>query len=280
MKKLALPVLGILSLAIIFTACQKEDSSTTTEEIETTFALSADQAVAENLVADDNGTLMEATSENRLQGQDFVSTTADRNFIGCATVTVTPANGFPKTIKIDYGTGCTFRGITRSGIVYIALSDSLRTPGATAVMTFDNYYVNLFKREGKTTWTNTSTAGTKSWSVKVEDGKTIAPDGRFWVLNSLHNTTQSAGLNTPRNPIDDEFTITGQSTIRNSNGSGRNTEIIIPLLRKNNCENIVSGRVKITAPNHYAVLDYGDGTCDRIATISINGRPPRTIILR
>ncbi len=280
MKKLVLPMFAFLSMAVIFSSCQKEASTTTTDEIETTFELSTDQAIADNLTADDNGSLLEATSENRLQGEGFESTSADRNFIGCAVVTVTPATGFPKTIKIDYGTGCTFRGVTRKGIVYIALSDSLRNPGATAIMTFDNYYVNLLKREGKTTWTNTSTVGTKSWSIKVEDGKTITPDGRFWIVNSFHSITQSAGLNTPRNPIDDEFTITGQGTIRNSNGASRSSQILIPLLRKNNCENIVSGRIKFTAPNHFAVLDYGDGTCDRIATISIDGRPPRTILLR
>jgi hypothetical protein len=34
---------------------------------------------------------------------------------------------------------------------------------------------------------------------------------------------------------------------------------------------IVRGTVTITKPNHTAVLDYGEGTCDNIATLSIDG---------
>ena len=46
------------------------------------------------------------------------------------------------------------------------------------------------------------------------------------------------------------------------------------------CDNIDRGKIKIQGPNHFAVLDFGDGTCDRIATITIDGNTPRTILLR
>jgi len=40
------------------------------------------------------------------------------------------------------------------------------------------------------------------------------------------------------------------------------------------------GKVKIEGASHTAIVDFGDGTCDRIATISIDGRDPKTILLR
>jgi hypothetical protein len=147
-------------------------------------------------------------------------------------------------------------------------------------MTFDNYYVNGFKREGTITWTNTSTVGTKSWQRKVENGKITAPNGNWWLHNGIQNVIQVAGAATPRNLLDDEITITGHSSVTNSGGRNRTAEITHALHKAYICENIDAGRIRFDGPNHFAILDFGNGVCDRIATISIDGRPPRTIILR
>ncbi len=40
------------------------------------------------------------------------------------------------------------------------------------------------------------------------------------------------------------------------------------------------GKIKIDGPNHSAIIDFGDGSCDKIATISIDGNSARTILLR
>ncbi|MEP6712414.1 MAG: hypothetical protein ABJA37_08365 [Ferruginibacter sp.] len=270
----------ILCAFTLFTSCKKTNDTSASDEVEATFELSGDQAIADNLNEDDNSVLLGTTAEKDLQGSSF-STPAQTGFIsGCATITVTPQNGFPKTIVVDYGTGCTSNGIFRSGKINIVLSDSLRKSGSTAVMTFDNYFVNSFKREGTITWTNTSVSSVKSWQRKVENGKITSPDGKYWIHNGLKNFIQTAGLNTPHDPLDDVFLITGTSTVTNANGKTRNSTITEALQKKFSCDNIDKGTIRIDAPNHYAVIDFGDGTCDRIATISINGRPARTIILR
>ena len=66
--------------------------------------------------------------------------------------------------------------------------------------------------------------------------------------------------------MDDEFSITGTGTTTNSNNVSRSHTILIALVKKTICENIVSGRIRFDGPNHTAVLDYGDGTCDGLAT--------------
>ena len=272
-------LLGLcLIVAASISSCKKADIGTDTSE--ETFALTTNDAITENFTGEDDAALFEATASRNLQGNDFTSTSADRLITGCATITVTPQTGFPKLIVIDFGTGCTNNGITRKGKINISLSDSLRKTGAIAVTSFDNYFVNDFKREGTITHTNTSTATEKSWSRKVENGKITAPDGRFWLHNSLHSFVQTAGLNTPHVPFDDVFSITGNSSVSNAAGLSRSWVITIPLVKKVSCENIVSGRKRIEIPNHTVVLDYGDGNCDRLATISIDGGPIRTILLR
>ena len=159
-------------------ACKKDNNAPS--EIETTFELSGDQAISDNLNSDAEYVLNEAGIYNNLSGNSPVTVTSTLNVLSCATVTVTPLQGFPKNITIDFGGGCNLNnGITRSGKIYITLSDSLRKSGSVAVMTFDNYYVSGFKKEGKITWANTSQANVKSWQRKCEDGKVTAPGGRL-----------------------------------------------------------------------------------------------------
>src|SRR5690606_27859518 len=120
-------------------------------------------------------------------------------------VTVTPQATFPKTIVIDFGSGCTSAdGVHRKGKINIVLSDSVRKSGTTAVMTFDGYYVHGFKVEGTITWTNTSTPNGVSWTRVIENGKVTTPGGNYyWLHEGTKNVTQTSGANTPFNLLDD-----------------------------------------------------------------------------
>ena len=145
----------MLALAtVLFTACKKDDSSNPGDEMAITSDLSSKQATTDIMVEDDNALLFSITDEENLSGGKLSGGGQTPSFV-CATVTVTPASGFPKTITLDFGSGCTNpgTGVTRSGKMIFVLSDSLRHVGSTSVLTFDNYYVNGFKREGTITWT-------------------------------------------------------------------------------------------------------------------------------
>ncbi|RZJ81552.1 MAG: hypothetical protein EOO20_25090, partial [Chryseobacterium sp.] len=195
MKKLPILLSLSLSTAVLFTSCKKTEDAQSNSEIETTFELSGRQATSDNINEDDNLILNEAAEEKGLQG-NFAPQTEPSNIIfGCATVTVSQG-GFPKTILIDFGAGCLSNGIFRKGKINVVLSDSLRHTGSTSVMTFDNYFVNGFKREGTITWKNLSTSTVKSWQRTVENGKFTAPDGKFWVHNGTAIVTQTVGWGT------------------------------------------------------------------------------------
>ena len=276
-------IIALLGIVTAFSSCKKDDSnnSTTDPAVEATYELTGDNAISDYMTEEDNDLLMDVTADQNLQGNGFgPGSPQTDNLIPCATVTVTPQTGFPKTILIVFDSTCTSpRGLIRKGTVRIVISDSIRKPGSTAVMTFENYFVNGFKREATTTWTNTSLPPVKSWERKVENGKITAPSGMYWLHQSIKTVTQTAGSSTPAR-LDDIFSIAGNGSVTNMNNVTRTATIIEPLQKKFTCANIDKGKVRFESPNHTAVLDYGNGDCDRIATISIDGRPPRTIILR
>ena len=274
-------IFALLSLPALFffAACKKEETEPD-PEFETTFKLAEDQAISESISDDANVVFFEASVNAglyRTNGQ--VETT---NTLSCATVTVTPQNTFPKTIVIDFGAGgcVSADGVARKGKINITLSDYLHNPGTVAVLTFDNYYAAGFKVEGTITWTNTSTANGISWTRQITNGRVIEPiGGYYWTHEGTKNVTQTAGANTPLNLLDDVYSITGNHTVTNPAGKTRTVTILEALEKKTTCHNVTKGKMKIQGPNHFAMLDYGDGTCDNIATITIDGNPPRTILL-
>jgi hypothetical protein len=278
-----LPALIIASFIMAFSSCKK-DRSSTIDEIETTFEISENQAVSDNLNQDAGDVMEEAAARHGLTGGgNGCGNPNTMNWIGqCATITVT--GNFPaKNIKIDFGTGCTSpNGVVRKGIVNILLTDSVRTPGSIATITFDNYYVNTFKKEGTITRTNTTVAGsnTLSHNRTVTNGKITGPNGKYWLHSSNIDITQTAGINTPCDITDDVYTLTGTRTATNAAGKSRTSSTQTPLQKKTSCSNIDMGILKVEGPNHYAIIDFGDGACNNLATISIDGRPARNIILR
>ena len=99
-------------------------------------------------------------------------------------------------------------------------------------MTFVNYYVSGFKKEGTITWTNTSQGGMKSWERKCVDGKITAPNGRYWLHSGTQDVVQTEGSSTPFNLLDDVFSTTGSHTVTNAAGKTRTSEITEALEKK------------------------------------------------
>jgi hypothetical protein len=271
-----------IALTASLISCTKQNTPAVAEyDYETTFELSSNQAIADNLTEDANNAFMEAAANKNLLGGGLQQVTTS-NLLTCATVSVTPASGFPKTIVIDFGAGnCTSpNGIIRKGKINIVLSDSVRKTGSKAVITFTNYYANNFKKEGTVTWMNTSLPTSRSWQRKVENGKVTAPDGKYWLHNGSRDVVQINGANTPNTLLDDIYLITGNQTITNAAGKTRECFITEALQKKTSCDNIGSGKLKVQGTNHNAIINFGEGDCDKLATISIDGQVPRTIILR
>ncbi len=285
-KNIALPVLAILAIGITFSSCKKTNDTqaeSATEEIANTTDMAGKESISDNITEDANNVFMNVANTNGVMGGRLAARPQSPDDT-CGVVTITPAIGFPKTIVIDFGSGCVSHNgmITRSGKINIVIDTLVRVPGSKAVMTFTNYIVNGFKTEGTITWTNTSTASVRSWQRKVENGKTTnTADGKYWYHSGIKNVVQTEGVATRLDLSDDVFSITGTHTVTNMNNRTRTCTIddSNPLIKANTCPFISKGSVKIQGPNHYAVIDYGDGTCDNQATISIDGSNPTSFTL-
>ena len=74
---------------------------------------------------------------------------------------------------------------------------------------------------------------------------------------------------------DDVYQISGTGSGVRANGNTYSTLILTPLVRKmaQGCRrHFVSGQLRISPGNHPdRVIDYGIGTCDNLATVTING---------
>ena len=203
----------------------------------------------------------------------------------CLTVTVTPMqpNMFPKTVVVDFGAGCFSHGRLRSGKVKTVYSGPLRNPGSIAVTTCENFKIDSVQVEGTHKITNTSAttpgANQRQFKIEVIDGKLTRPNGNYVMWNTVRTKTQIEGNGTVM-PADDIFRIAGTANGRVKRGNLIilwNSEIVEPLIKKFTCRWISKGRIRTVRqglPQNtpwVAVLDYGTGTCDNQATLTING---------
>lgn len=263
MKKFLLPVIVTISL---ITSCSKDNDQPAT----------ADQAQMQALTAVrlQSDAFFDDVSTEVLQVNPATGTTTSST---CAVITVSPQDlaTWPKTITIDYGsTGCTgINGFVRKGKITYTISKDPRQAGATVSVSFDNYSVNGYKLEGAYTITNNgSQDGGLNLTTSLVNGKITYPDGRWYTRNSTVNWVQTGGVGTPLIYLDDEYSITGTATIRNSAGDELVATSRTPLLRTLTCVNTVSGQLDVVYNGISGVLDFGSGSCDKKAVLTVGSR--------
>lgn len=268
---------------LIISSCQKENSQNGTEEeqeIAASRASSESESEAEIVF---NGIFDDAMGVNDEVGVGGTGVFGRLNV--CPTVTITrlnPPDLFPVKIVMDFGAnGCVGQdGHFRKGKVITIYTNRLLVPGAIATTTFDGFYFDSTKVEGTHKITNTSaTNTTRQFTVVITNAKLTKPNGNFIEWNSEKVITQMEGLNTPI-PLDDIFKIEGGSRGVVKRGPllvGWQSTILEPLVKRFNCRWIVRGVVRTVRLNAttntpwVALLNFGNGTCDNLAVVTING---------
>ncbi len=185
---------------------------------------------------------------------------------------------YPKTITIDYGTGCICRdGKFRKGMIELYLTGPIRQSGSELTITLHDYYVNRKHIEGKKIIHNNSANGALIYSVTVEGGKVTMPNGRGFSFEGTKTFTQLEGMSTVR-VSDDVFSIEGRNKTVYNNGItvSRNTES--PLIKPVACHWIVKGVLKVVVNDHSFFIDFGTGECDNKALLTwANGEKEITL---
>lgn len=266
---------AVLFFSILFFACNKSVSNTnsaTDEQKAQLTASSVAQDQADGAFDDVFANVMGVNADIGIGGGIGVF-----NFDRCFTVTITPndPHTFPKTVVIDFGTGCTgFDGITRRGKIITVYTGPMVLPGSKATTTFDGFYRDSIKVEGTHIVENVSTDSHFIFNIKVENGKLTAPSGNFIMWNKNITIKQIEGSATIHDPLDDVFSITGSGngTVKKDTTTLQWTaESLDPLIRKFLCRWAIKGSLKITVNGITGILDYGNGDCDNKATLKIGG---------
>ncbi len=189
----------------------------------------------------------------------------------CPEITIVSNNGkYPISITLNYGESTELEnGRKLSGIIRIVLSASPRVDGATRTVTFENFSVDDISIEGTSIKTFHGDRVTERQVTISRDLQFTYEDGT--VINSTAEKTRNwaAGLDTPLDPTDDVIEITGYANCEDSEGNTFKAEITKKLIKKGDCRFIVSGEITYSINDGiFASIDYGNGDCDRIATLT------------
>lgn len=198
-------------------------------------------------------------------------------------VTVDPIGwSWPKTITIDYGDGIELiNGRIITGMIIINVSARPLTVGATREVSYENFFVDSVHIEGGATRTFIGTDSTQRVFSNVSDLTLTFPDGTILYRNGERKRTLLEGFETPFYHGDDVILIEGFVDYETSSGKSFSKSITRPLIKTGACRFITEGTISFTLKGEdFAELDYGDGTCDDVATITKGGETRQITIGR
>jgi len=252
-------------------SCNNDETSISDDILdETTFA----ENVFEQLSADVDDVTFDAdniggrTSDGDVEG--YKKPMHRFGYSGCATITKESPDDadFPIVITIDFGEGCEsyFQQVIKSGKIIITLTGRMKDAGSERIVKFEEFYVNGNHIEGVRTTTNN---GDGSFSCTLEGGKITTSDGEVITRDSKRIRTLVRGGDTD-DRWDDVYEITGSATGM-VNDIPYEKVITKALIRSKDCFWITSGTIETTMGDTLIITDFGDGTCDNIATREIDG---------
>jgi len=186
----------------------------------------------------------------------------------------TAAAGYPITITIDYGTGIeTDHGKVISGTVEVVINGDKNTDGSTREITFTNCAVDTIGINGTSI---EQFIGDNTTTRKITNNSDVTfniTNGATFVRKGTETSEWLAGLSTPQDRSDDKVILNGSITVDNTTDNiSYSRSITNGLIKLGDCRYIVSGTVEYQqAGSVIGTLDYGDGTCDNVATLVVGG---------
>ncbi len=258
-----------LSVSMFLTSCSKDDDSTVTEDTLTS-ELTAEQSkmTAEAEQASDEvfDLLDMAYAE---QEED-----ANRNaslFTSCVSITLSYENG-TTFITLDFGLGCELNnGAIVSGIVNLSYGPIVAGT-RTITYTFDDFtYNNKGVAGGGTIYRQRNNANGNPQSTVNKAIEITFQNGVVADVNGTRVAEWIEGVGSGT-WLDNVVLVTGDRDIEFSSGFTHSALVTEALRREAICPYFVSGTIEITRNNGEGTLDFGDGTCDNQALLTVNGQ--------
>jgi hypothetical protein len=194
----------------------------------------------------------------------------------CATVNINWQTG---VIGINFANGCLGDdGRTRSGAISVGFrGGKFHEEGAQLVITYTNYMVDGYVMNGVVNLGNFKLQPNRSsYSLRTENFRLTFPNNGGQLVFSA---TRDIDARWSRNLrfSDNEWRIKGNTTGTNRLGQSFSYNITEPNLVLGSClaqrnPYPVSGKINCRVDNRpEGQFDWGNGTCDRQATIKLNG---------
>jgi hypothetical protein len=196
-------------------------------------------------------------------------TSTDVSLIGAIVLhSGTVSNG---SLSIDFGSGCTdLRGNVRKGTITVTHVGAWNEEGAQWTITFSGYSINGITLEGtrKVTVINV-TEFSVTHDVELLDGSISWPDG----ISATRTCHYIRERKHDENHILDRLIVYGEAQGTLRNGRGYSIEITEELIYDRSCIEsgvfiAVQGKKIIKHGERELTVDYGDGTCDNMVTLT------------
>jgi len=254
---------------LMINSCRKSELQSTVDEV----LLSQQETQTDEVLSDIDVIADEAVIQNANQ---LKSGTIDNltYLTSCAVITLDTKSS-PQVLTIDFGTACTGKdGKVRSGKIIVS-SISFNTYPSIRMKTFDNFNVDGKKVAGTITKTILKDNVNNIRTAAIQEDITITLPNSEGTAHRLADYTRQYQLNTLG--VQDDNKIVSWGTFEFTRASGvKVTKTVMeanPLVFSSSCHHIVSGVVSfVTSTNHSWSIDFGDGTCDNKAVLSIGGK--------
>ncbi|NJN28569.1 MAG: hypothetical protein HC819_22630 [Cyclobacteriaceae bacterium] len=155
----------------------------------------------------------------------------------------------------------------KSGKIIITLTGQPSVAGSQRIVTFDQFMVNGNLIEGTKTITYN---GNGQYSIMLVGGKLTTAEGKVITREANRIRTIIAGQDT-EDRKDNVFEVTGVVSGETSGGFVYTKEIIEPLIVSRDCFWVTKGLIEATVGDYAYSINFGDGTCDNLATKIVDG---------
>ena len=269
-----------LTTALVFSSCKKNEDPTLSSDAATA---AQDNAIADQTFSDSYDITVDGI--DRKPGLNKTDATAGITAIISDSVLVTfdsqkDSNNvlqgkFPVNLTVAFkptGSYCK-DGRIRMGKIHIKLENTrFALKGSVTTVTLENYKVNGNAVEGKKVITNDgpNSAGNNVYTVNVTDAKITKTDGKVITWAS---TRKNEVVLTPQTKIISHIYITGSANGVNSNAKKYTINITKPIKIQRGCNYVTEGTLDLKPEGGETwTVDYGNGTCDNKATITVLGK--------
>jgi hypothetical protein len=131
----------------------------------------------------------------------------------CATVTVSSIS-YPKTIIVDYGTGCSDKiGHTKAGKIIIEISDTAINAGSIKTLKYEDFYLDSMKVALEASFKNKGKNVIGNWVIESNWEQTVTkPDGDVVVQKNEKSEEWLTGFGTT-DKTDDVYYKSGSGSL-------------------------------------------------------------------